>query len=139
MYNEFQKQKILVYFLKVLIISQKCHWNDYVKDKRKNFKGTIHMYPMIVMVRELQVKVISWEEKTATLVNMHICMLSCSGHASLSYGSSVHEILQARILEWVAVPPPGDLPSPGTEPASLVSLALADGFFIASTTHTGIN
>ena len=56
MYNEFQKQKILVYFLKVLIISQKCHWNDYVKDKRKNFKGTIQMYPMIVMVRKLQVK-----------------------------------------------------------------------------------
>lgn len=56
------KTKILVYFLKVLIISQKCHWNDYVKDKRKNFKGNIHMYPMIVMVRELQVKVISWEE-----------------------------------------------------------------------------
>ncbi|KAI4552181.1 hypothetical protein MJT46_016832 [Ovis ammon polii x Ovis aries] len=40
--------------IQVLIISQKCHWNDYVKDKRKNFKGTIHMYPMIVMVRELQ-------------------------------------------------------------------------------------
>ncbi|KAI4560513.1 hypothetical protein MJG53_017142 [Ovis ammon polii x Ovis aries] len=40
--------------IQVLIISQKCHWNDCVKDKRKNFKGTIHMYPMIVMVRELQ-------------------------------------------------------------------------------------
>jgi len=28
-------------------------------------------------------------------------------------GSSVHGILQARILEWVAIPPPGDLPDPG--------------------------
>ena len=29
-------------------------------------------------------------------------------------GSSVHGILQARILEWVAMPsPPGDLPDPG--------------------------
>ena len=27
-------------------------------------------------------------------------------------------ILQARILEWVAMPPPGDLPNPGIEPAS---------------------
>ena len=27
-------------------------------------------------------------------------------------------ILQARILEWVAVLPPGDLPHPGIEPAS---------------------
>ena len=32
--------------------------------------------------------------------------------------SSVHGILQARILEWVAVPSPGDLPDPGIEPRS---------------------
>ena len=31
-------------------------------------------------------------------------------------GSSVHGILQARILEWVAFPSPGDLPNPGIEP-----------------------
>ena len=36
-------------------------------------------------------------------------------------GSSVHGILQARILEWVPCPPPGDLPSPGIKPMSLVS------------------
>ena len=35
-----------------------------------------------------------------------------------SPGSSVHGILQARTLEWVAFPPPGDLPHPGTEPES---------------------
>ena len=33
-------------------------------------------------------------------------------------GSSVHGILQARILEWVAIPSPGDLPDPGIEPGS---------------------
>ena len=33
-------------------------------------------------------------------------------------GSSVHRISQARILEWVAVPSPGDLPDPGIEPGS---------------------
>ena len=31
-------------------------------------------------------------------------------------GSSVHGILQARRLEWVAIPSPGDLPDPGIEP-----------------------
>ena len=31
---------------------------------------------------------------------------------------SVHEILQTRILEWVAIPPPGDLPNPGIKPRS---------------------
>ena len=33
-------------------------------------------------------------------------------------GSSAHGILQARILEWVAFPSPGDIPDPGTEPRS---------------------
>ena len=43
-------------------------------------------------------------------------------------GSSVHGILQTRILEWVAYPPPGDLPDPEIEPASLMSPALIGGF-----------
>ena len=29
-----------------------------------------------------------------------------------------HGILQARILEWVAIPSPGDLPNPGVKPRS---------------------
>ena len=33
-------------------------------------------------------------------------------------GSSVHGIFQARILEWVAISSPGDLPDPGIEPRS---------------------
>ena len=32
--------------------------------------------------------------------------------------SSVHGILQARVLEWAACPPPGDLRDPGIEPRS---------------------
>ena len=49
-------------------------------------------------------------------------------------GSSVHGILQARILEWVAMPPPGDLHDPGVEPVSFRSPALAGRFFITSAT-----
>ena len=33
-------------------------------------------------------------------------------------GFSVHGIFQARILEWAAIPSPGDLPHPGIEPVS---------------------
>ena len=33
-------------------------------------------------------------------------------------GSSVHEIFQARILKWVAIPFSRDLPDPGIEPRS---------------------
>ena len=43
-------------------------------------------------------------------------------------GSSVRGILQVRILEWVAISSPGDLPFPGTEP---LSPAFAGGFFTA--------
>ena len=43
-------------------------------------------------------------------------------------------ILQARILERVAVVSSGDLPDPGTELVPVASLALADGFFTTSTT-----
>ena len=39
-------------------------------------------------------------------------------------GSSVHGILQARILEWIAMPPPGDLPDPRIESMSPVAPAL---------------
>ena len=40
-------------------------------------------------------------------------------------GSSVHGILHAGILEWVAFPPPGDLPHPVIRHVSLMSPALA--------------
>ena len=33
-------------------------------------------------------------------------------------GSSVHGILQARTLEWVAMPSPRGSPNPGIKPAS---------------------
>ena len=41
-------------------------------------------------------------------------------------GSSANGISQARILEYVPFPSPGDLPDPGMES---VSPALAGGFF----------
>ena len=47
-------------------------------------------------------------------------------------GSSVHGILQARILQWVAMPSSRHLPNPGTEPVSLMSPALAGGLFTTS-------
>ena len=42
----------------------------------------------------------------------------------------VHGILQARILEWVAVSSPGDLTNLGIETTSPAFPALAGGFFI---------
>ena len=48
-------------------------------------------------------------------------------------GSSVHGILQARILEWVAMPSSRGSPDPGIEPTSLMSPALAGRFFTTNT------
>jgi len=42
---------------------------------------------------------------------------------------SVHGILQARILEWVAISYSKGSSQPGIEPASPSSPALAEGFF----------
>ena len=46
------------------------------------------------------------------------CLTLCNHRDCSPPGSSVHGLLQARILEWVAFPSPGDLPDPGIEPES---------------------
>ena len=49
------------------------------------------------------------------------CLSLCDSMDSNLPGSSVYGIFQARILEWVPFPSPGDLPHPGIEPVSPVS------------------
>ena len=47
-----------------------------------------------------------------------LCLTLCDPMDCIPPGSSVHGILQARTLEWVAIPSPGDLPDPGIIPVS---------------------
>ena len=54
-------------------------------------------------------------------------------HCSMP-GSSAHGILQARILECMLYPSPGDVPDPGIEPVSFTPPTLAGGFFTTSAT-----
>ena len=61
-----------------------------------------------------------------------ICMLSrfialCDRMDGSPPGSSVRRILQARILEWVAMPSFRKLPEPEIKPGSLLSPALKVG------------
>ena len=44
------------------------------------------------------------------------------------------EFSRQRYWSGLPCPPPGDLPDPGMKPESLMSLALASGFFTTSTT-----
>ena len=60
---------------------------------------------------------------------MLLCPTLCDLVDDSLSGSPVHRIFQARILEWGAVSYSGDLPNPEIELASLVSPALAGGFF----------
>ena len=59
--------------------------------------------------KELKVKV-----KVASL-----CLTLCHPMDCRPPGSSVHGILQAKILEWYLFSSPRDLPNPGIEPRSL--------------------
>ena len=62
------------------------------------------------------------------------CQILCNTVDHSPPDSSVPGILQAWILEWVALTPPGALPHPGIKPASLISPTLAGGFFTTSST-----
>ena len=70
--------------------------------------------------------------------SLQSCLILCDPMDSSPPNSSVHGILQARMLEWVAVPSPGDLPNPEIEPTSLMAPALAGGFFTTSTTREAL-
>ena len=55
-----------------------------------------------------------------------LCQTLCDPMNCSLPGSSIHGIFQARILEWLPFPPPGDLPNSGIKPRSP---ALAGRFF----------
>ena len=64
---------------------------------------------------------------------MHACSTLCDPVDCGPPASSVHGILQARILGWVAMPLQGVFPTQGSN-LSLVSPAPAGGFFTTSAT-----
>ena len=57
----------------------------------------------------------------ACMLNHSVVSDSLRPYGRSPPGSSVHGILQARILEWLPCRPPGDLPYPGEEPVSYIS------------------
>ena len=64
--------------------------------------------------------------------SLQSCSTLCDPMDCSLEASSIHGILQARILEWVAMPFPRDLLNLGIKSASLASPPLADGFFTTS-------
>ena len=70
--------------------------------------------------------------------SLQLCPTLCDPMDCSPPGPSVHGTLQARILEWVAILQ-GGLPEPGIKHKSLMSLALAGGFFTTSDTWEASN
>ena len=66
-----------------------------------------------------------WSEKEEENCSIHVCAESCLFAMPWTVcslpGSSVHRVFLSRILEWLSIPPPEDLPDPRIE---LVSPAL---------------
>ena len=58
-----------------------------------------------------------------------LCLTLCNSMDYSPPGSSVHGILQARILEWVDMPSSRGSSQLRTEPTSPVASTLAGGFF----------
>ena len=57
------------------------------------------------------------------------CLTICDLLDCSPTGYSVHEIFQARILEWLAISHSRAFSDPGIEPMTLVSPAVAGRFF----------
>ena len=64
--------------------------------------------------------------------SLRSCLILCDPKDYSLPGSTVHGTLQARVLEWVTIPNSSWVP--GIKPVSLMSLALAGGFFTTSAT-----
>ena len=64
------------------------------------------------------------------MVSCWVMSNSLRSHYCRLPSSSVCGVFQARILEWVAISIPWDLPNPGIEPISFASPAWAGRFFI---------
>ena len=65
---------------------------------------------------------------------LQLC-LTLRDHVDCSLpGFFVHRFSRQEYWSQLACSPPGDLPNPGTKPMSLMSPALAGGFFTTSVT-----
>ena len=102
------------------------------KNRLVNWES-LNIYFLVFIILGSPVRA-EWWVKAATIILFPVLMCTQS-YLTLCHpmdcslpGSSVHGIFQARLMEWVAFPSPGDLPDPGMKPTSVTS-ALAGGFF----------
>ena len=98
--------------------------------------GPLHLWYFVTAVSQTTTTILllQWYKRHSFLPdrNQHVrnaiegtcmpaksCLSLCDPKDCSSPGSFVHGILQARILEWVAMPSSGDFPNPGIQPCLL--------------------
>ena len=89
----FQRIFIIIIIIFLIVVDFVIHWNE-----------TAMGYILYIKV------VYTW------CVSHSVVSDFLLSHGLQPPGSSVHGILQARILEWVAMTPPGDRPNSGIKP-----------------------
>ena len=105
--------------LDYLVTQVKVKGNLYSPNKRGTVKvNNVNFKDRGEIVRSLFVIFISLLRDCCLVAQS--CLTLCDPMDCSSPGSSVHGILQARILEWLPFPLPGDLPDPGIKPVSPV-------------------
>ena len=90
------------------------------------------VFPFLYNLDNLKITINYILEHNTKVVSDSLRPMDCSPP-----GSSVHGIFQARILEWLPCPSPGNLPDLRLEPVSPMSPALASGFCITGA-HLGV-
>jgi len=97
-----------------------CPWNPPGKNAGV---GCHFLLQGIFLTQKSNLHLLHWQEDSLPKYHLGNPFLSCEVKVTQSQWTlcnpmDCHGILQARILEWVAVPSPGVLPNPGTEPRS---------------------
>ena len=88
-----------------------------------------------IKIARRNIKNLSYADAAAAAKSLQLCPILCDPMDCSPPGSSVHGILQARILEWVSMPSFRGYSQPGIEFMSLTSPALAGGFFTTRQPH----
>ena len=118
--SHFQKFDLLHYHHpQRWIFKTVCNHGRWRCQRRGSFVTVFWYYLMNIESLEIDLikKFASRFEDVCVLV-AQLCLTLCDPMDCSSPGSSVHEILQARILEWLLFPSPGDLPNSGIKPGS---------------------
>ena len=135
--------EIPLHFPLKLVSQRGFFWKNY------SLSSPLHSQELYLLYYSQWENILGSTEKIIpTNPQIHTCLHYCCLLLNcFSYSDSLrpHGLQPARllcpwdspgknILEWVAMPPSGDLPNPGIEPISVMSPELAGGFFTTSAT-----